>query len=46
MDSHKTDVPLGELLEQIHTRYNYSYKAIIEEAKKLHNKIVLVLNSV
>ena len=39
MDSHKTDVPLGELLEQIHTRYNYSYKAIIEEARKLHNSI-------
>ena len=46
MDSHKSDVPLGELLEQIHSKYNYSYKAIIEEARKLHNNKVLVLSSV
>ena len=46
MGSHKSDVPLRELLEQIHSKYGYSYKAIIDEARKLHNNKVLVLNSV
>ena len=46
MDSQKSNVLLREILEQIHSKYNYLYKAIIEEARKLHNNKVLVLNSV